>query len=1079
MRRALLLLLALTLPHTPALAAAPTAIFTPEPAPRAGTLAARPAAGVLSATVDAGAVRAFRAAGGGRLAVPLPGGSEPTLALERFEVLAPGARVVVVGHDGETAFTPDLTLFKGAVEGEPGSWAVVSMSGDRVLGVISTAAGRFEIAAPRTTGGPHVIGTEQALAPEGPAFRCAAPENPMPAPTAPRGRAATEAVARPTATRHVCNLAVDCDYEYYAVKFGGDLTAATNYLLTILGTTSLIYERDLNTSLQVGFLCIWTTPDDPWTRGNMMDQLEEFRTWWWNGRPGVTRNLAFLVCGHSLGGGAAYIDALCSTTHGYGVAEVSGWYSYPTNSTTWDVNVLAHEIGHNFGSRHTHSCYWQESGFAPAGALLDSCYAAEGACYTGPTGIVPPDRGTIMSYCHTLPPGMSNIRLDFHPASAAAMRARAQSTCLAAAPVQPPLDLLATQAAGANLVGWTPSPTPGVIRYDVYRSAYRFDLDPARIGSSTGTSFVDPTPGDWSYKARAFTGTDSSAFSGEARPVPCGPRGRRAYGASTRPVALLVEDLDENGLPDLVIADSAGSRVVVLRGVRSPLSTDDYDTPRYAPLGAAPRALASGDFNHDGITDLAVVGRSLLTVLRGQGAGGIGFGTFTTGSTLALADTAPAAIVTADFDEDGIADLAVAGAAGLTVLKGQGSGGTGGGTFALQTTIPLGAGTAALTAGDFDADGITDLAVARAGSVAVLLGRGAGGKGDGTFDGPDAYGPVAQPSALVSGDFDQDGVTDLAVADVAGDDVAVLLGHGSGGAGDGTFGPAVTYACGPRPVALAVGDLDEDGLADLATADAGDTTISFLPGAAGGGFATARAFAAGGTPRALAVRDLDEDGRPDVVVANGVTPGTVTQLVFRCVGALASDLAITAPEGGEQWITGQDHAIAWTKGPGVTAVNLDLSRDRGVNWRSLATGLTGTGFTWTVTEPYTARARFRVWDPAVPLRVAATDSSLTIVPAWAVGVERPAPPRLALKGARPNPARGGLTVSFSLDGRDPARLELFDLAGRRVRALEVGGLGPGPHRVDLAGGAPLGAGVYLVRLTQAGRSESVRAVVLR
>jgi tripartite motif-containing protein 71 len=86
---------------------------------------------------------------------------------------------------------------------------------------------------------------------------------------------------------------------------------------------------------------------------------------------------------------------------------------------------------------------------------------------------------------------------------------------------------------------------------------------------------------------------------------------------------------------------------------------------------------------------------------------------------------------------------------------------------------------------------------------------------------------------------------------------------------------------------------------------------------------------------------------------------------------------------------------------------------------------------------------------------------------------------LALEGVRPNPARDGrMLVHFVLPSTAPARLELFDLAGRRVLERMVGLLGPGPHAVDLAVGHPLPAGIYLLRLTEDTHRLEARAVVL-
>ncbi len=96
--------------------------------------------------------------------------------------------------------------------------------------------------------------------------------------------------------------------------------------------------------------------------------------------------------------------------------------------------------------------------------------------------------------------------------------------------------------------------------------------------------------------------------------------------------------------------------------------------------------------------------------------------------------------------------------------------------------------------------------------------------------------------------------------------------------------------------------------------------------------------------------------------------------------------------------------------------------------------------------------------------------------AW---VDVPAAATFALRGARPNPAgRDGLAVSFSLAEAGAASVEVFDLAGRRVLARELGSLGPGSHVVRLDEARTLAAGTYVIRLRQGGRSATLRAVVL-
>ncbi len=94
-------------------------------------------------------------------------------------------------------------------------------------------------------------------------------------------------------------------------------------------------------------------------------------------------------------------------------------------------------------------------------------------------------------------------------------------------------------------------------------------------------------------------------------------------------------------------------------------------------------------------------------------------------------------------------------------------------------------------------------------------------------------------------------------------------------------------------------------------------------------------------------------------------------------------------------------------------------------------------------------------------------------------VDVPATAAFALAGFRPNPAMDDLRIAFSLLDASPARLEVFDVAGRVLPAREVGALGPGNHVVTLGDGRTLTPGIYLLRLSQASRSLTVRAAALR
>ena len=86
---------------------------------------------------------------------------------------------------------------------------------------------------------------------------------------------------------------------------------------------------------------------------------------------------------------------------------------------------------------------------------------------------------------------------------------------------------------------------------------------------------------------------------------------------------------------------------------------------------------------------------------------------------------------------------------------------------------------------------------------------------------------------------------------------------------------------------------------------------------------------------------------------------------------------------------------------------------------------------------------------------------------------------LDLEGAFPNPAVGALSIAFALPNGGQARLEVFDLAGRKVAAREVGGLGAGRHVVRLAEPGALESGIYLAKLTRGAETRTTKVAVLR
>ena len=257
--------------------------------------------------------------------------------------------------------------------------------------------------------------------PARPEFACG--EETLPVETAERqAPAAVEATAASADTLtsfRTATIAVDTDNELMQLKFSDNTTSAANYVASLFALMSAVYERDLQVRTLQGttFFRVSTTPD-PYTQsgtGNADSaKLSEFKSYWMSNNGGVQRALAMMLSGKQgnvyAASGIAYVDTLCSSSGGYSFSQV---LKYPGSAAASDLLVVAHEVGHNFGSLHTH-CYLTPT-------PIDTCYSGEGGCYSGATSCpaaatysgIPNVRGTLMSYCHLLA-GCSSTEV-FHP----------------------------------------------------------------------------------------------------------------------------------------------------------------------------------------------------------------------------------------------------------------------------------------------------------------------------------------------------------------------------------------------------------------------------------------------------------------------------------------------------------------------------------------------------------------------------------------------------------------------------------------------------------------------------------------
>jgi hypothetical protein len=402
-----------------------------------------------------------------------------TIELEPMEVWAKDAKIIVHGPAGEETISPPaVKYFKGRITGEPDSAVFVSMSDDgSIRGMILMGERRWHVGS-----GVHKAG-RPARDGETPILISEADEiDELSDPAANWSCAATGAGGMPhirarelsmkqkplpnagnvSGATYQLRIAIETDNEFCAA-FGNNNTTITTYIGDLLGKASIVYQRDLKTTLVIGFVNLtWTSMTDPWTvtpsTPNPGDSaLAEFGAYWHSNYPlaSVPRSSAVFLSGKSFGGGIAWIgDMLCgddffcgadttTATNNCGspayVNSYAGAYAFigsigsPETSVpdptltqngvqygmpTTNFNMLQgfmHELGHNANGPHTHCVALT----APEKALygvtrnyVDEC-AQQGGCFIGSTS-VPAEKGTTMSYCNlTSSGGYPNSRYLF------------------------------------------------------------------------------------------------------------------------------------------------------------------------------------------------------------------------------------------------------------------------------------------------------------------------------------------------------------------------------------------------------------------------------------------------------------------------------------------------------------------------------------------------------------------------------------------------------------------------------------------------------------------------------------------
>jgi FG-GAP-like repeat len=381
--------------------------------------------------------------------------------------------------------------------------------------------------------------------------------------------------------------------------------------------------------------------------------------------------------------------------------------------------------------------------------------------------------------------------------------------------------------------------------------------------------------------ARAVPGSDTQKPANAspsirvARSALFSPSSNLRIAVGAEPGSVAIADFNGDGKLDIVTANAASGDASVLlgdgKGGFSPAPGSPF------PAGHSPNDIAVGDFNRDGCLDLAFANHETqqLTVLLGNCRGG--FAPSPHSPVTVAVKPHPHGIATGDFNGDGKLDLVTDSWAEdrLEILFGDGKGG-----FTQGSYVPVGKHPyQRIRVADLNGDGNPDIVSTNleGDNVTILLGDGKGG----FRQPPGSPFPCGDsPFSVAIGDLNGDGIPDLAIvnspsstSDRSGQDgLTILIGDGKGGFRKMSGSPFVTDK---RPNMVAIGDLNGDGVGDAVVSNPDSDTITIFTMSRKGSLAARSTLSVPGRPKGIAIADLNGDGKTDIVVTNSAS-NTVT-----------------------------------------------------------------------------------------------------------------------------------------------------------------------------------------------------------
>jgi hypothetical protein len=607
------------------------------------------------------------------------------------------------------------------------------------------------------------------------------------------------------------------------------------------------------------------------------------------------------------------------------------------------------------------------------------------------------------------------------------------------------------------------------------------------------------------------------------------------FATGVNPFAVAISDLDGDGKPDIIVVNFSSNSISVFRNTSTSGSITFAAKVDFA--GINPYGIAIGDMDADGKPDLVIAnsrasGSSVSVFRNTSSSGSITFASpfdLTTGSY-------SSGVAISDIDGDGKHDIAVANADNNTVSVFRNTslpGSITSSSFAAKVDISCGAEPEGIAIGDVDGDGKPDLVVTNQFSQTASVFRNISSSGSITassFASAVDFAAGSGAYTVVLGDVDGDGKPDLVVGNAYSNGFSVLRNTASPGPiTAGSFDPKVDFTTGVWPFVVAMGDLDGDGKPDVIAANRTSNTVSIfrnaisspgptvtsntatnltatsamLRGSVNPNGSATITYYEWGTSSALATfstttsQSIGSGTDAVSVTANlaGLSAGTT--YYYRAVGQNSAgtqrgsilSFATLTPQQQAMLIIGQVDVLVSRavlnqgQGNALTAkLNAAIQQINKGNLNAAMNQLSA--FTNQV-EGLVRAGKISSADGGA-LTASANELIAQLSASASQGVQNlelqasgfEVPTQFLLEQNYPNPFNPSTAISFSLPSKTYVSLKVFDAMGREVATLVLGELSAGSHsRQWNATGMP--SGVYFYRISAGSMTGTKKLLLLR